>query len=237
MEGGIDLKCIFCKELCITDFPRLREQGANTINHASQIRQDIIIANPGDYVHKQCRLDYVRRPVFIGDDNSSSESLRSSSDDFNFRTHCFLCGNLVTDREKLTKKRSYISCKNKSVDNSISKVIEERKDDWSIAVKGRLAFVNDLRAEDSLYHIRCNSYFWTGKSNPMSQENSSERKRGRPADGEKEDVFLEITNYLAKYVDHEFTLSEVAEMMKQKLRDRHILFLEMVKKKTSKTFW
>ena len=183
-------------------------------------------------VHKQCRLDYVRRPVFIGDDSSSSKSLRSSSGDFNFRTHCFLCGNLVTDREKLTKKISYVSCKN--VDNS--KVIEERKDDRSIAVKGRLAFVNDLRAEDSLYHIRCNSYFRTGKSNPMSQENSNERKRGRPVDGEK-DVFLEIANYLVKYDDHQFTLSEVAEMMKQKLKETDILFLEMVKKKTSKTFW
>ena len=38
MEGEIDLKCTFCKELCITDFSRLREQGANTINYASQIR-------------------------------------------------------------------------------------------------------------------------------------------------------------------------------------------------------
>ena len=59
MEGEIDLKCTFCKEQCITDFSCLREQGANTINHVSQIRQDIIIENPGDYVHKQCRLDYV----------------------------------------------------------------------------------------------------------------------------------------------------------------------------------
>ena len=68
-----------------------------------------------------------------------------------------------------------------------------------------------------------------------SQENSSERKWGRPADGEEEDV--EIANYLVKYVDHQFTLSEVEEMMKQKLKETDILFLEMVKKKTSKTFW
>ena len=74
--------------------------------------------------------------------------------------------------------------------------------------------MNDLRAEDSLYHVRCNSIFRTGKSNPMSQENSIERKRGRPADGEKGDVFLEIANYLVKYDDHQFTISKVAEMMK-----------------------
>ena len=53
MEGEIHLKYIFCKELCITDYSRLREQGADTINHASQIWQDMIIANPGDCVHKQ----------------------------------------------------------------------------------------------------------------------------------------------------------------------------------------
>ena len=48
MEREIDLKCIFCNELCITNFSRLTEQGANTINHASQIRQDTITTNPGD---------------------------------------------------------------------------------------------------------------------------------------------------------------------------------------------
>ena len=89
MEGKIDLKCIFCKELCITDFSRLREQGANTINHANQIRQDIIVANPGDYVHKQYCLDYVRRPVFIRNVNSSSKPLRSSSGDFKYHIRLY----------------------------------------------------------------------------------------------------------------------------------------------------
>ena len=200
MEKEIDLKCIFCKELCIKEFSRLREQGANTINNASQIKQDTIVAEVGDCVHKQCRLDYIRRPAVINTNNPPSVSLRSSTVDFNFRTHCFLCGNFVTDREKLNKKVSYVSCKNKNVDNSILKVVDERKDDWSIEVKGRLAVVNDLRAEDSLYHVRCNSYFRTGKSNPMSQD--SQRKRGRPADSEKEVAFLEVADYLSKQEDY-----------------------------------
>ena len=138
MEKEIDLKCIFCKELCVKDFSRLREQGANTINNASQIKQDTIVAEVGDYVHKQCRLDYIRRPEVINTNNPPTVSLRSSTVDFNFRTHCFLCGNFVTDREKLNKKVCYVSCKNKNVDNSILKVVDKRKDDWSIEVKGRL---------------------------------------------------------------------------------------------------
>ena len=91
----------------------------------------------------------IRRPVVINTNKPLTVSLRSSTVDFNFRTHCFLCDNFVTDREKLNKKVSYVSFKNKIVDNSNLKVVDERKEDWSIEVKGRLAIVNDLRAEDS----------------------------------------------------------------------------------------
>ena len=64
MEKKIDL-VYFCKELCIKEFSRLREQEASTINNASQIKQDTIVSEVGDCVHKQCRLDYIRRPAVI----------------------------------------------------------------------------------------------------------------------------------------------------------------------------
>ena len=71
----------------------------------------------------------------------------------------------------------------------------------------------------------------------MSQENSSERKRGRPADGEKEDAFLEIANYLVKYDDHQFILSEVAEMTKQKLKETETSYSsKWLKKRLQKHF-
>ena len=41
----------------------------------------------------------------------------------------------------------------------------------------RYAFVNDLRAENAVYHIQCNSNFWTGKGNP--KKSVMLRKRGR----------------------------------------------------------
>ena len=63
--------------MCIKEFSRLREQGANTINNASQIKQDTIVAEVGDCVHKQCRLDYICRPAVINTDNPPSVSLLS----------------------------------------------------------------------------------------------------------------------------------------------------------------
>jgi len=49
---------------------------------------------------------------------------------------------------------------------SISCVCDERKDDWSDIVAGRLAYAQDLHAADAVCHQCCSVNFRTGKQIP-----------------------------------------------------------------------
>ena len=77
---------------------------------------------------------------------------------FNFHKDCFFCGCTITEREKQSKKMCYVSCKNREVDKAIEISISDRnKDEWAMEVLGRLASINDLGAEDAMYHTQCSS--------------------------------------------------------------------------------
>ena len=142
---------------------------------------------------------------------------------------------MVTDRDKIYKRTCNVSCKNKDVDVAMMKVINDRNDDWAIAVKGRIEFVNDLHAEDAIYHIKCNSYFRTRKSNPVVQGDTS-RKRGRPVDTEKEEVFLEVAEFLGNHNDEQFTLSEIVKMMDEKLNSSEAYTAKWLRKRLQEYF-
>ena len=63
-------------------------------------------------------------------------------------------------------------------------------------MKGRLEFVNDLCAEDAIYHGDCNSRFRSGKWKPGVEIANSSRKCERPTINEREEAFEEIVEYV-----------------------------------------
>ena len=72
-----------------------------------------------------------------------------------------------------------VQCKNEEVNRAIAgTMLRRQNDEWSLEVKGRLEFVNDLRAEDAIYHGDCNSRFRSGKRKPGVDITNSFRKRG-----------------------------------------------------------
>ena len=176
-------------------------------------------------MHVQCRQRYInKKDIALTNkptvDRSSSHGTRSSTGGFNFRTNCFLCGQIVTERQKRDGKSVNVACKHCEVDAAIIKAINLRNnDEWALVVNGRLDSVNELRAEDAIYHKACNSSFRTGKPIPQMfgatnmKEEGITRKSGRPVDVEREAAFVKIAEYLKENDEEQITLTDLTCMM------------------------
>ena len=146
-------------------------------------------------------------------------STRQSTSGFNFRLNCFLCGKPVSKKEKETKKAGSMACANCEVDIAMKKFISERgNEEWVISVNGRLQSVNELHAEDAIYHYVYNSNFRTGKSIPKLYSESgpsNSKKRGRPQEKTKDSAFLEVQQNLKdkEKEDEQVTLNDLVSMM------------------------
>ena len=82
-------------------------------------------------------------------------------------------------------------------------------------MKDWLEFVNDLRAEDAIYHGDYNSCFRPGKKNPGAYIATLSRNRGRPAINEREEAFEEIVE--CQNDNEQNTISKLNDMMKEKV--------------------
>ena len=196
-------ECKICKEYVADDINsvKLTKKGKNGVNKKSREIGDDIKLETGDKVHKDCRKNYLKRKVR----KRKISSCTRSNSSFDFRTKCFVCGNLVTKRE-LNKSGciSKVSCKYGEVDKKIEQQIELRGDDpWAVAVNGRFQCkLSDLRAEDAIYHVECYQMFIGGRSIPMKHSpgddsSSAKRvKRGRPLYQKVEESFAKAVEFL-----------------------------------------
>lgn len=97
-----------------------------------------------------------------------------------FASQCLFCGQTA----KKDKKRSIEVYPVRTVDfqNNILMICDERRDEWSAEVRGRIESVNDLHAADAVYHQSCSVNFRTKKAKPQTVLAEPERisKKGRP---------------------------------------------------------
>lgn len=87
--------------------------------------------------------------------------LSRSKQQFMFASQCLFCGQTA----KKDKKRSIEVYYVRTVDfqKNILMICNERRDEWSAEVPGRMECVNDLRAADAVYHQSCSVNFRTKK--------------------------------------------------------------------------
>ena len=178
-------------------------------------------------MHTECRRKYTKpeKRVNSPKTDSAKRPTRSSTGGFDFRFNCFLCAPFITDREKQSGKVHMAQWKNKEVDRAIADAILRRQnDECSFEVKGRLEFVNELCAEDEIYHG-----FRSGKEKPGVDTANSSQKRGRPTITEREEAFEGIVKYLCQNDGKQITISKLNDMLKEKVSSLILYFLSIMR--------
>ena len=235
------MACVICGQAIDFDRPsefvKLTEKGCVGINKANHDRQldlpDIVFSEDADvFAHKICRSRHTNpKTVKTAQKRLSSLSpvptpnLRSAErlSVFDYKTHCLFCGAFV-DQSVAEKRPDKTNCKFSHVmtlgfQENIYSNCHDRKDDWALKVESRLSAVNDLPAEEALYHHTCYALFTAGKNLPsfssdQGTENSRKRRKvGRPRSTSKADALQYVFQYLEENDDETVTIQELHQHM------------------------
>ena len=121
--------------------------------------------------HKECRKKYTDSKLInisvkkrTERERSESPSLRSQTRTFDSRAQCFYCTDEIKDLSNESQKVR--KCQTLGFEKKVLQQCDERKDEWSDKVKGRLSSINDLFAADAVYHLQCCNNFRNGQSMP-----------------------------------------------------------------------
>ena len=194
------MACVICTELINLDKPndyvKLTEKGCAGINRGNRERNldipDLVFNKKHDIlVHKVCRSKHTNpKSIKTAKKRESSEvvkaSLRSVEENiFDFKTHCLFCGvfldmSLAKKNPKEANYR-YSHVMTLEFQKNIISHRHIREDDWALKVKSRLSMIDDLPAEEALYHHTCKDLFMRGKAPPefASDDCKSFNKRRR----------------------------------------------------------
>lgn len=204
----MDTACAICKKSIEEgqDVSLIGDKGSNAINHKSSLKGDNITTQPGQPVHKVCRRDYINKRqsvLTLPGSFNSPRSLRSTTCvSFDYRNKCLFCS---TDAKITNRKRGHDVFQVRTLDfqKAIVKKCEERNDNWSMTVLGRIENIIDLPAADAVYHQTCNVNFRTGRSIPKPFQSDDVKKillsvksPGRPINDTHSSAFSEIVTFI-----------------------------------------
>jgi hypothetical protein len=169
-------KCFVCDEEVTASSPdvsKVGEKGIVSLKKASQERGDGKISQLANVtsllVHTLCRKNYTRTQsiaAFKKQEASTSAQpetsvLRSALPKFDFKKNCFICGEFIQDETKKSqdKRRKVHPVRTLDFHKVLMSAANVRNDSWGEEVILRLAGVNDLVAEEGVYHNDCRLKF------------------------------------------------------------------------------
>ena len=224
-------RCSICKERLEdgSDVVQIRQKGADGINAASVQRGDDVYVAAGCKVHTDCRKRYINQHDILNQKKkqgpskpSRKRSSRVLTGPFNSKSDCLFCGTTVD-----LGSFDYSHVKTDDFAKTILECCENRSDDWSFTVKGRIeCYGGDLHAADCIYHHQCSVHFRTGRDVPVhfrSGPDSTSRKSGRPIDSDQEQAFSRMCSYLEMNDEEQMTALYLRGKMEEFLMDENSL--------------
>lgn len=149
----------------------VKEKGLKTFSEASKQRKDgkgvHLVGKTSIEVHEKCRKQYINEKLIAAYTKRAHQGgrvleLRSSVPTFSFKTHCFLCGLVITpefiDEQKrlpASKRNLVYTVRQLTVRNNVVQLAEKRNDEYGRAILQRVGPVPDLIAADGQYHLFC----------------------------------------------------------------------------------
>ena len=122
-----------------------------------------------EYTHKSSISSYKRTLSTAHAEpsgNCDKIRLRSKSLQFDIKTHCLFCAQIIETGNKAPRlrRRDYSCVETVEYVNTLITRATERDDEWGRDVLVRIQAVNDLIAEESKYHRECSLEFRRCKS-------------------------------------------------------------------------
>ena len=165
MNFSVSLRCLIClEESPDLEFSKLYEKGIESL---IQVSSDDLITLPFadaalketvSHVHKKCRVNFLtnhKRTSVLMDDGPEivAKKLRSSSEFFNWKMHCFICGShAVIDDRHPNRNSVYLV---RTIDSMIEKLRNVSQHQLKSAIDIRLSEGDDLVALEARYHHSC----------------------------------------------------------------------------------
>jgi len=224
--------CVICRvrfesEVFKEPLVTLTETGLNTLRTFCDMcgQSDLsyyLSSNPRVVVvHVACRKKFTdkRRVCNLAANTGAckktctSKKLRSSAPSFNWKQHCFLCGEpAVFDKKHREKWAELRQVKSLEIRDNVLVTCGNRLDSWGLEVRCRLEMCSDLHAVDAVYHVRCHRNF-SNLQFCRDSDVSGGGITGRPVDEQLMFAFDKTCDWLESNVDDMYTVRQIYEVM------------------------
>lgn len=183
-------------------------------------------------IHAQCQKNIgnsIRKrkanPDYTLDIRSkiSKRTTRNSIETFNWKEHCFFCGDECHVDPKHPDRRQIFNVRYLHYRENILRYCESRKDSWAEEVKLRLINCIDLVQAEARYHDDCRTKF-------TERGVSSKAQKGRPHNSTQQNNFEILCNWLETEGEL-YSLAELHEKMKKLTNSENIYSCKWLKTK------